>query len=69
MVSLLGIVEDFSSTYEVPSLDFLINEIEWMVLKRKIRGGNRADVGSTMRIGRPLIMKICKKENKNGYCT
>lgn len=55
VVSLLGIVEILSPTSELTSLDFLNSDAEWMVLKRMPRVGNRADVGSTMRVGRPLI--------------
>lgn len=64
VVFLLGIVEVFSTIFEGPSLDFLTNEIEWTVPKRKIRARNRADIGLTMRIGRPLIRKFYQKEIK-----
>ena len=56
VVSFSCIVEILPPTTKVAFLDY--NEVEWIVPKRKPRGGNRVDVGSTMRMEKPPIRNL-----------
>ena len=61
VVSLLGIIEDISPTLRGPNLDIFNKDLEWTVPKRKNRG-NKVDVRSTERVGRPPIRIIHQKD-------
>ena len=58
VVSLLGIVEILFPTPKILNLD----HVEWIVLKCNPRGGYKVDVGSSIRVGRPLTRNTYQKE-------